>query len=277
MSELPGYIVLLAALLRASPLACQESSGAVEEVPAGPPLRDFTEWFYDGPDSSTARVKAAEEAKLEVVRGLFESAGVAFPPHSLLFRIFKQEQVVEVWAGDRNKPMRQVTRYGICSASGGLGPKRRSGDMQVPEGYYHVDLFNPHSSFYLSLRVGYPNASDRILGKRGSLGGDIMIHGNCVSIGCIALSDERMQEVWVMADAVRKAKRKVHVHIFPARDLAGLIAQTVDEERRSFWENLLVGKELFDQEGRLPSWSVGADGRYRFGGASTGGSEGKQR
>ncbi len=110
----------------------------------------------------------------------------------ILLRAYKQESELELWA--KNKKDKQYTllkTYKICASSGTLGPKRKQGDIQVPEGFYVIDRFNPVSNFYLSLGVSYPNASDKILGVKGALGGDIFIHGNCVTIGCLPISDDK--------------------------------------------------------------------------------------
>src|SRR5579863_1055617 len=106
---------------------------------------------------------------------------IAYPPKRIFIRAFKQERELELWGGNRTGAMHLLRTYAIAAASGGPGPKRREGDMQVPEGVYRVARFNPHSRFHLSLGLDYPNASDRILGYRGHLGGDIYIHGNHVS------------------------------------------------------------------------------------------------
>jgi murein L,D-transpeptidase YafK len=138
------------------------------------------------------------------------------------------------------------------------------GDLQVPEGFYRLDYFNPSSRFYLSMRVNYPNDSDRILGRKGSLGGDIMIHGNCVSIGCLAMSDERIQELWVMAQSMNGKGRRVPVYIFPSRDLDKLLADPGRSSNHVFWRNLKQGFDLFEKEHRLLKVTVGKDGSYSF-------------
>jgi hypothetical protein len=111
------------------------------------------------------------------------------------------------------------------------------------------------------MQVSYPNAEDRRRSTAHGLGGAIMIHGNCASVGCLAMTDERIQELWVMADSMRRAGRTVHVHIFPARDLAGLIARTPDVELRSFWQGLaarsLSGNGVRNEEAHAPDRQAG--------------------
>lgn len=219
------------------------------------PLRPPTAWA--APEGE--RDQAATQRRTATVARLFGDAGVSFPPALVFLRAFKRERELEVWAsGERDAPLRLITRYGVCAASGGLGPKRREGDLQVPEGFYRVGRFNAKSRFHLSMWVSYPNASDRVLGDPAELGGQIMIHGGCASIGCLAMSDQRIEELWVIA---RSAPRPIEVHIFPAREPGALRG---DEGRRAFWANLAEGKRLFDRDRRLPRVRVRPDGRYAF-------------
>ncbi len=137
------------------------------------------------------RVRTASKEKDEVLRQRFKEKGLAYPPRAILLRAFKQEALLELWAADaEDKPFVLVHEYRICTSSGTLGPKRRFGDEQVPEGFYELDWFNPQSNFFLSLHISYPNASDRILGSHQNPGGDIFLHGNCASIGCIPITDD---------------------------------------------------------------------------------------
>ena len=102
--------------------------------------------------------------------------------------------------------------------SGTMGPKRMEGDYQVPEGFYHINEFNPNSNYHLSLGINYPNASDRILSDSLKPGGSIFIHGNCVSAGCIAITDEPIEELYVLAsEAKNQGQEFIPVHIFPVR------------------------------------------------------------
>ena len=215
------------------------------------------------------RVAAARQSKAKVLTQLFAAAGVAYPPEELYLRAFKHERELEVWAGARGKPLTKVKTYPFCAASGELGPKRQQGDLQVPEGFYTIDLFNPRSDFHLSMRVSYPNESDRILGRR-PLGGAIMVHGNCVSIGCIAIEDGPIEELYLMVlDARARMKRDVPIHIFPRRlDAEGLAAleqhPRATPQRVSFWRGLEPGWRLFEETHRPPRASVDPKtGAYR--------------
>ena len=231
---------------------------------AGPPLRPFTHLSADDRVTGLARVALAERNKRTVVESLFAEAGVAFPPAELLLRGFKAERELEVWASSEpGAAMRPIARYTICAASGDLGPKRREGDRQVPEGYYHASYLWPNSAFFLALKVSYPNVSDRRLGDRRMPGGDIMIHGGCASIGCLAMSDERIQEIYLMANAT-KARHDIAIHLYPTRDPQSLVDHEAYEEHRDFWRNLYEGHALFEATHRPPAVEVGVDGRYRY-------------
>ncbi|MEL6177768.1 MAG: L,D-transpeptidase family protein [Myxococcota bacterium] len=147
---------------------------------------------------------------------LFERAGVAYPPERLVLVGLKKERRLLVYADD-GEGMRFIKAYPIRAASGTLGPKRREGDFQVPEGLYNIDFFNPNSSNHLSMRVTYPSADDRLHAKRerrkGSLGGEIYIHGKWSSAGCLAMGDRAIEEIWVMA--VDTGKRNIDVILSP--------------------------------------------------------------
>ena len=117
------------------------------------------------------RVRTASKEKDEVLRQRFKDKGLAYPPRAILLRAFKQEAQLELWAADaEDKALVLVHEYRICTSSGTLGPKRRFGDEQVPEGFYELDWFDPQSNFFLSLHISYPNASDRILGSHQNPG-----------------------------------------------------------------------------------------------------------
>jgi len=245
-------------LINPQTCAAEDGSALTENV------RSYTSWEYDGPSRSSARTSAAQDAKGETVKALFAAAEVTFPPHKLLLRVFKDEDLLEVWAGDDGAELSRIAQYEICAASGSAGPKRKQGDGQVPEGFYTIDAFNDHSSYYLSMKISYPNRSDRILGHRRRPGSAIMIHGNCVSIGCLAMSDERMQEIWVMSDAMRRARRTVNVHIFPGRDLDTYIEEMPNHDLKDFWRNLREGYRIFEKKRLIPRYRINSKGRYIF-------------
>ena len=133
----------------------------------------------------------------------FQAAGVSYPPGRLVFVGLKHEKVLEAYAGPRaGRTCRFVRALPILAASGMTGPKLREGDGQVPEGLYRIESLNPNSRFHLSLRINYPNRFDREQARREGrtgLGGDIMIHGSAVSIGCLAMGDVAAEDLFVLA------------------------------------------------------------------------------
>jgi hypothetical protein len=129
----------------------------------------------------------------------FERIGVIYPPDRIVLIGLKREKVLEVWVSDEPKHLKS---YPILCASGGTGPKLKQGDMQVPEGFYKIKSLNPNSAYHLALRINYPNQFDKekaALDGRNNLGGDIMIHGSNCSIGCLAMGDEAIEELFVLA------------------------------------------------------------------------------
>jgi murein L,D-transpeptidase YafK len=139
------------------------------------------------------------------------AGGVAYPPARLVLVGLKQERLLEAWAPARDG-WRRLRAYPVLAASGGPGPKRREGDLQVPEGVYRLTTFNPNSSYHLSIRVDYPNDDDRRAAAsegRADLGGDIYIHGRSVSIGCLAIGDEGIEELYVLLADVGLARTRL--------------------------------------------------------------------
>jgi len=142
----------------------------------------------------------------------FEAAGAGYPPEEAAFLAFKDSRTVEVCARNAGQPWRLVKAYPVLAASGGPGPKLKEGDHQVPEGVYRIESLNPNSRFHLSVRLNYPNEFDRRMAQadgRTNLGGDIMIHGNSVSVGCLAMGDDAAEDLFVLSALVGKERMKV--------------------------------------------------------------------
>jgi L,D-transpeptidase catalytic domain len=136
------------------------------------------------------------------LRPFFDAARVAYPPARVVMLALKQEKTIELYAANTNQDLRFICSCPVLAASGTAGPKLREGDRQVPEGVYPVESLNPNSKFHLSLRVGYPNDFDREQARRDgrdNLGGDIMIHGGAASVGCVAVGDEAVEDLFVLA------------------------------------------------------------------------------
>ena len=151
------------------------------------------------------RARKAFKQSEGTLKAAFKRRGLRYPPKRIFIRIFKKERVLELWSRGSDGRYAKVKDYPVCYASGRLGPKRRQGDRQVPEGIYHVNAINPWSSYHLALGVSYPNRADRKRGRKGKLGGAIMIHGDCVSIGCVAITDRLIEQVYVAAARARAA------------------------------------------------------------------------
>jgi len=153
------------------------------------------------------------------VKKQFEKQSLPWPPEAMYIRSFKYDRQLEVWVkGNDKDPYKLFKTYKVCMQSGTMGPKRMEGDYQVPEGFYHINEFNPNSNYHLALGLNYPNASDRILSDSYRPGGMIYIHGNCVSTGCIPISDIPMEELYIIAANVKaKGQDFIPVHVFPVR------------------------------------------------------------
>jgi len=168
----------------------------------------------------------------------------------LFIRIFKEESLLEAWirSGDEYKHLKD---YKICAYSGYLGPKLKEGDRQSPEGFYKVkkQQLNPNSKFHLSFNLGYPNKYDRAHKRTGSF---LMVHGNCVSIGCYAMTDDKIEEIYALLEgALDNGQKYVQVHVYPFRMTEENMALFSDNEWYDFWVNLKEGYDYFEAE-KLP-------------------------
>lgn len=212
------------------------------------------------------RVKAAYTEKWDALKSDLKKQGIK-EDFEMFMRVFKEDKAVEVWLKSKDqKEFKLFKSYVICASSGELGPKRKQGDGQVPEGFYTIAVFNPYSSYYLSLGVSYPNASDKIIGE-GNLGGDIMIHGNCVTIGCMPLTDNYIKEVYILSvEAKNNGQQNIPVHIFPTKlDEKGMtFLADSGTKHLDFWKNLKTGYDYFELNKKLPKVSVDKSGKYLF-------------
>jgi murein L,D-transpeptidase YafK len=214
------------------------------------------------------RVRTAIKDKSETLKIRFRAAKAVYPPKKILIRVFKQEAVLQLWAADSSNLMQKVFDYPICDASGKLGPKRKEGDYQVPEGAYYIDRFNPNSHFFLSLGINYPNRADRKFSDKRRPGGDIFLHGDCVSIGCVAITDPMVKELYLAAVHARNnGQNKIPVHIFPMQmgrnELAKLKSLAGDDVKRwTFWKNLSKVYQAFEATKRIPDVRVTRSGSY---------------
>jgi murein L,D-transpeptidase YafK len=214
----------------------------------------------------------AYEEKESVVKKYFQDKKLKYEGFHLFIRGFKQEGKLEVWVKEKGKEnFVSLHTYDFCSTSGTLGPKRKEGDLQIPEGIYYINHFNPLSNFHLSLGVSYPNASDRILSDKKHPGGAIYVHGNCVTIGCIPITDEKIKELYVLAvEARNNGQSQIPIHLFPSKLNDSSL---VELERRNgkthldFWKNLQSIYNDFESSKRLQRITVDNAGKYHLKGS----------
>jgi murein L,D-transpeptidase YafK len=187
----------------------------------------------------------------------------------ILIRIYKEESTLEILKQDRTGKFALLNSYPICKFSGNLGPKLMQGDYQAPEGFYDIrpNQMNPNSSEYLAFNTGFPNAFDRSLGRTGSF---LMVHGGCRSVGCYAMTDYAMEEIYGLVDeAFKGGQEKVQLQAFPFRMTAQNLADHADDPNLPFWEMLKAGSDAFLVTEQPPRVAV-CDRRYVFNPASEG-------
>jgi murein L,D-transpeptidase YafK len=175
-------------------------------------------------------------------------------------RIFKQEAVLELWM-EGDEGWRLFQSYPICRFSGHLGPKLKQGDRQAPEGFYRVAMaqLNPNSRHHLSFNLGFPNEYDRAHGRTGSF---LMVHGGCSSVGCYAMTDPAVDDIYgLVSAALQNGQRNVDVHAFPFRMTDTNLIRYGDSRWIDFWRDLKTGYDLFEKGRRIPSMKI-ADKRY---------------
>ncbi|HTJ58310.1 MAG TPA: murein L,D-transpeptidase family protein [Devosiaceae bacterium] len=192
------------------------------------------------------------------------------PGAAMMIRIFKQDSTLEVWKQTSSGPYKLLTSYQICSWSGGLGPKVVEGDRQSPEGFYDITpgLMNPYSNYYLAFNTGFPNKFDRAYGRTGS---NLMIHGDCSSSGCYAMTDKEIGDIFaLMRESFAGGNRVVQLEIFPFRMTPENLAKQAGSPNLPFWQNIKTGYDSFELTKKPPSWDV-CDKKYVFNSTGPGG------
>ncbi len=243
-------LVLTAALAAAAtPVACLAQTGTEK------PGDKSTE-----KKAPTLPAKATKELPPELL-GLFRQKKM--PKNSpILLRIFKEEAELEVWKQDSAGFFQLLKTYPICRWSGDLGPKFQEGDRQTPEGFYTVTpgLMNPNSSFYLAINTGYPNSFDKANNRDGSF---LMIHGDCWSSGCFAMTDEQISEIYGMARDALAGRPSFQVQSYPFRLTPANLARHRNSPNLAFWQMLKVGNDHFETTQLEPKVDV-CGRRYVF-------------
>lgn len=213
------------------------------------------------PPPSNPRLEEVSDRRISTLKEAMASHGLELGK-PLFIRIFKASHELEVWI-ENESGFTLFKNYRVCNYSGQLGPKLREGDLQSPEGFYYVSpkQMNPASQYHLGFNLGFPNRYDRAHRRTGSA---LMVHGGCLSIGCYAMTDPLIEEIYLIADAaLRGGQPFFRVHIFPFR----MTEQALDEHRESpwflFWKNLKQGYDHFEITRRPPDVKVGG-GRYQI-------------
>ena len=220
---------------------------------------------------SFSRVIDAYSSHENEVQAYLNTCKIDNSEFEVYLRCFKYEEILELWAKSKSDKIYQLLKtYDLCGFSGVLGPKRAQGDYQIPEGFYHIDRFNPKSAFHLSLGINYPNTSDKILSNKQKPGGDIFIHGGCQTIGCMPISDEWIEELYVYCvEARNSGQENIPVHVFPFKmDFENtLTIQGVYPELESefaFWDDIRPGYIFFEMNRTLSKVQFNADGSHTF-------------
>ena len=215
------------------------------------------------------RVKNAYKEKELLIKNLFKEKKLDYTNFEIIITAFKLEKDLIVYIKDKNNSkFTFFKKYEFCMLSGNLGPKRKEGDNQVPEGLYQISNFNPQSNYHLSLKINYPNASDKVLSDKKKPGGDIYIHGNCVSIGCIPITDDLIEELYVLCVESKSKGYEIPVYIFPFKMTKTKFdyfnACDYTNETKNLWENLQKAYTLFNSKKCKLNYSINSSGKYIY-------------
>jgi len=206
----------------------------------------------------------------DTLRRQFAAKQLIWPARFVYIRSFKYDSEMEVWVKNKqNERYKLFKTYKICALAGSLGPKRMAGDYQVPEGFYYINEFNPRSLYHLSLGLNYPNASDRMLCDLSQPGGDIYIHGSCVTTGCIPITDGQIEELYILAAHAKDMGQDfIPVHIFPVNFNNTRSVAYLNHFLTSFNEFVPLEKSMqnaffyFEKNHQVPPVIVNPKGEY---------------
>jgi murein L,D-transpeptidase YafK len=216
------------------------------------------------------RPTEALQRKADTLQKQFEARNLTWPAKYIYIRSFKYDSQLEVWVkNDVNEQFKLFKTYRVCAMAGTLGPKRMEGDYQVPEGFYSINEFNPKSTYYLSLGLNYPNVSDKILSDSSRPGSAIYIHGSCVTVGCIPIRDDQIDELYILAAYAKdQGQDFIPVHIFPIRfDVERSVKYLENfvkdnEARKKFANKMEDAFDYFERYKQLPVVMIGDNGEY---------------
>ncbi|MDP4264319.1 MAG: L,D-transpeptidase family protein [Bacteroidota bacterium] len=238
---------------------------------SGASFANFTDY-----QKTFARADESFKRKEDTLQKQFADKGLKWPANYIYLRSFKYDSQLEVWVkSEISEPFKLFKTYKICALAGTLGPKRMEADYQVPEGFYYINEFNPKSDYYLALGINYPNISDKLLSDSLRPGGGIYIHGSCVTVGCIPLTDSQIDEVYILATTAKsQGQDYIPVHIFPVRynvprslNYLNNLAKD-DQSLKKFAARLEDAFDYFDKYKQLPVIMVSDNGEYIINGES---------
>lgn len=219
-----------------------------------------------------SRVSQAFSNREDSLKKQVAAKKLVWPLKNIYIRSFKYNSELEVWArNSKTDSFSFFKKYKICALAGTMGPKRMEGDYQVPEGFYYINDFNANSIYHLSLGLNYPNPADKLLSDAMRPGGDIYIHGSCVTVGCIPIMDAQIEELYVLSTYAKAAGQEfIPVHIFPAKYREKASAAYLDKfietepNLKDFENNLKKMYDFFEDNRRLPVVAVSEKGKYVF-------------
>ncbi len=230
----------------------------------------FAQTSFINIQKSTGKIFDVFSKVEDSLKRQFAEKKLQWPPNELYIRSFKYDRQLEVWVKNEDKETFKLFKsYKVCMQSGSMGPKRFEGDYQIPEGFYYINEFNPNSNYHLALGLNYPNASDKILSDSLHPGKGIYIHGNCVSTGCIAISDAPIEELYLLTTyAKENGQNFIPVHVFPVKynvkKSFEYLAKATKENQplQRFAINLKEAFDYFEEKKKLPVILINKKGDY---------------
>jgi len=248
-------LVMIGFLLSATPSSAQNSA----------PVLRFIDY-----QRSIPKIGELMNRKEDTLMRQFREKGLSWPARYVYIRSFKYDSQLEVWVKNLKEDKYKLFKsYKVCALAGTLGPKRMAGDYQVPEGFYYINEFNPRSEYHLSLGLNYPNASDRMLSDSTQPGGDIYIHGSCVTTGCIPILDSQIEELYILAaHAKDMGEDFIPVHIFPVNFNNARSVDFLNKYLQTFSEYTPFAKSMrnafyyFEKYREVPFVMVNSKGEY---------------
>ena len=217
-----------------------------------------------------AVVTAIQNKEDLIVNKLIEK-NITLNELNILIVAYKYEQEVVLFGKNKaDTKYQKLETYKICHLSGLLGPKRKHRDGQVPEGFYNVDRFNPKSNYHLSFGINYPNLSDKIKSNASHLGGNIFFLGACVTIGCLPMTDDKIEEIYTYTiNAKSNGQKEIPVYIFPFKMNDETFKQVkINYSNKpqliNFWNNIKIGYDMFHKKKQTLNFSINDKGDYLF-------------